>query len=211
MDHKFQKLSTLDFKKVDIGLQKTELIAAYSQLKFNGGFVLATIESSNNPERFKDYMKSLYTSSNECDKKVSMRSVAENVKDFIYHLLGNESLAALDIYLGDGEEFLIIDSPYDSLDEFRKLAFAELTKAQLEKRLFQKIISGSIYDDWKVSEEQTLNMMRDFINQLFPKDDDFRFFSFQQWGNFMIGLFEGFIFLNIDKGQLTFFAIDDYD
>jgi hypothetical protein len=30
-------------------------------------------------------------------------------------------------------------------------------------------------------------------------------------GNFMIGLFEGFIFMDIDRGQLTFFAVDDYD
>ncbi len=58
MDDKFQKLSTLDFIKVDIGLQSTKLIKEYSQLKFNGGFVLATI-GSHDPEQFRDYLKLL--------------------------------------------------------------------------------------------------------------------------------------------------------
>lgn len=210
MGHRFQKLSTLDFKKVDIGLHKTELISAYSQLKFNGGFVLATIES-NDPEKFKDYLEFLYPSQDEWSMGVNTRPAAENVKDFIYHLLGNESLADLEIYLGNGEEFLTIDPPYNSLDKFRKLGFTELSKKELEKRLFIKSIAGSIYDDWKISNELTLEMINDFTNQLFLKGDQFRSIYFEQWGNFMIGLFEGFIFLNIDKGQLTFFAIDDYD
>lgn len=209
MNYKFKELSVFDFKKVDIGLQSTKLIKEYSQLKFNGGFVLATI-GSHDPEQFRDYLKSLYPSSDECDMNIKTGSEAD-IKDFIYHLLGNNSLADLDIYLGDGEEFLTIDPPYDSLDEFRKLAFAELTKAQFEKQLHQTVLRASIYDNWKVSEEQTLEMISDFIDHLFPKEGNFRIFSFQQWGNFMIGLFEGFIFLNIDRGQLTFFARDDYD
>lgn len=206
MDNKFQELSTLDFKKADIGLRETELIKEYSKLKFNGGFVLETIECYNS-EKFRNHLKSISPFTNDC----AMKPTADDIKDFMYYMLGNQSLTDLGIYLGNGEEFLLIDPPYDSLEEFRKLAFSELSGSEMKKRLFHTIIKASIYDDWKIPGELTSKMINDFINRLFPEDSHFRIFYFQQWGNFMIGLFEGFIFMDIDRGQLTFFAVDDYD
>lgn len=211
MDNRFEELSTLDLKKVDIGLRETELMEGYSQLKFNGGFVLETLQSSDS-EIFKGYMKTICPSSpSNCDMDGCTGLVTNDVKDFVYHLLCNQSLADLGIYLGNGEEFLVIDSPYDSLEGFRKLAFTELTRKKLEEMLLRNAICCSIYDDWKFSSESTLKMIRDFIDRLFPEGNHFKILYFEQWGNFMIGLFEGFIFMNIDRGQFTFFAIDDYD
>lgn len=208
MDNRFQELSSLDFKKVDIGLKETELIKEYAQLKFNGGFVLATIECRDS-EKFRDYLQSMYPVAN--DMNLNMRSAADDVKDFMYYLLGSQSLAGLEIYLGDGEEFLLVDPPYDELEEFRKLAFAELSENEMKKRLLQTVIRSSIYDDWKVSGEQTSKMINDFIDRLYRKSSNFMTLEFQQWGNFMIGLFVGFIFIDFDRGQITFFASDDYD
>ncbi len=208
MDNRFHELSFLNFKKVDIGLRETELIKEYARLKFNGGFVLATIECCDS-EKFRDYLHSMYSVTDAMH--LNMRSAADDVKDFMYYLLDSQSLAGLDIYLGNGEAFLSVDPPYDELEGFRKLAFAELSENEMKKRLLQTAIKSSIYDDWKVSAEQTSKMINDFSSRMFTEDSHFRTLYFQQWGNFMIGLFEGYIFIDINRGQITFFAVDDYD
>jgi hypothetical protein len=100
MDNKFQELSTLDFKKADIGLRETELIKEYSKLKFNGGFVLETIECYNS-EKIQESFKIHISIPNDC----AMKPTADDIKDFMYYMLGNQSLTDLGIYLGNGEEF----------------------------------------------------------------------------------------------------------
>lgn len=210
MDNRFQELSTLDFKKADIGLWETELIKEYAKLKFNGGFALATIECCDS-EKFREYLQSMYPVPHDGNMDLSVRAASDDIRDFMYYLLHSQSLAGLEIYLGNGEEFLSVDPPYDALEEFRKLVFTELSGNELKKDLFQTVIKGSIYNDWKVSAEQTSKMISDFTCRIFTEDSHIRTFYFQQWGNFMIGLFVGYIFVDIHRGLITFFAVDDYD
>ncbi|MFC4163091.1 hypothetical protein ACFOWU_05485 [Epilithonimonas zeae] len=208
MENKYNKILDIEFKEVDIGLEKTEFIQEYSKLSFNGFFFVKSIESENT--ELKSYLNSIHKPLEDFDINISFQSASIDAKDFIFNLIKNKSLKKLSLSFYDEDDYLTIDSKYDSFENFRKLYISELNKIKLQKRLYQIANEGSIYDKWNISDRLTSKMIDDFIGNLFD-NNNYRIFELSDWNGFDMGWYVSFLFINLEKSQITFFAKDDYD
>lgn len=104
--------------------------------------------------------------------------------------------------------FYLRDEWLNSVESFKK-SFKEYNLTRLFNTLLEEPIHASGYGTWIHNEEETIKMVDDFVTTLFntKTGDKYRIFSDSQYG--MIGLFVGFIFINITKQEISFFVKDD--
>ena len=109
------------------------------------------------------------------------------------------------------EDFFNIIEKYDSAEKFKTLSIYELDKNKFGRRLYEEAKEGSIYDDWLISDRQTETMVSEFINKLVDGNNTYRMFEYENWGDYIMGYFLGFIIINVENAQITFFVKDDFD
>ena len=211
MANKYQKINELTFCEVETELQKSDFIKEYSKLIFNDGFLFKTIEAQEK-EIFSKLSNQLHEITEDFDINRKFQKASKDVNDFIYFLINNESLKANKWGIHeDDDNFLEIIEEFKSLEKFRNLHIYELNTIKLQRGLREIGKSGSIYNDWSLSDRQTEKIVNEFVINLFEKNNSYRIFEFSKWGEYIMGFFIGFIFINISKAQITFFAKDDYD
>lgn len=209
--NKYQKIKEINFCEIETELQKSDFIKEYSKLSFNDGFLFKTIET-NEKEIFIDLSSQIFKPKEDFDVNIRFQKASKDVNDFIYFLINNESLINKNWGIHeDDDNFLEIIEEFKSLENFRNLSIYELNTIKLQRRLREIAKSGSIYDDWILPDRQTEKIVSEFVNSLFKKDEKYRIFEYENWGDYIMGYFIGFIFINISKAQITFFVKDDYD
>jgi hypothetical protein len=208
MENKYKKVADFEFSEINIGLEETEFIKEYSKLIFNGFFFIKTIES--NQEEFRNYLNSIHKPLEDFDINIPFQSATSDAKDFIYHLINNETLRRISLYFYEDSDFFTIATQYTSLENFRKLPIAEMNKLKLQRYLFEIAKEGSVYEEWKSSDRLTSKMINDFLVKLF-QNDNYRIFNIGDWSGYDMGFYICFLLIDLDKGQITFFAKDDYD
>ncbi|WP_312342416.1 hypothetical protein [Chryseobacterium binzhouense] len=208
MENKYRKLADIEFSEINIGLEETEFIKEYSKLTFNGFFFIKTIES--NYDEFRNYLNSIHKPLEDFDINIRFQSSTIDAKDFIYHLINNESLKNISINFNAEGDFLKIAPKYSLLEEFKKLSIAELNKLKFHRYLFYIVKQGSIYEEWGLSDRLTSKIINDFIENLF-QNSNYRIFEIEDWSGYDMGFYVCFLLIDLDKAQITFFAKDDYD
>lgn len=207
MKNKYNELRDFVFKEVDIGLEETEFVKEFSDLRFNGFFFVKTVSTDNS--KLKEHLNSIHTGRDIFVGKIFFNAAAEDTKDFIFNFIKNKSLKKLNLSFYQDDDFLSIAPENNSLDNFRKLPLFEIDIEQLKKRLFEISKKGSIYRHWNLSDLLTTKMINDFINNIFDHKEC-RIFELTDWSGFDEGMYEGFIFINLNKAEITFFAKDEY-
>jgi len=209
--NKYQKIKQISFDEINTDLQESKFIEEYSKLSFNDGFLFKTIEAKEK-DAFKEISNQILRLNEDSDVNIKFQKAHRDVNDFLYYLITNESFVAKKWGIHeDDEDFLEIAAEFKSLENFKNLTICELNTIKLQRRLCEIAKSGSIYDDWTLSDSLTEKIISEFVNSLFQKKEEYRIFEFQNWGDYIMGLFNGFIFINISKSQITFFVKDDYD
>ena len=207
----YQKIQEIHFEEINVAYDKSEFIIEYSKLSFNEGFLFKTIEAREK-NTFKKVVKSLPKIKNSCDVNIKFQKANECVNDFLYFLISNNSLKSEKWGLNEDEnDFFEIVDDYNSLEKFKKLFICELNEIKLHRRLYEVAKIGSIYDNWKLNDRKTEVLINELINVMIPKNKEIRVFELEKWGDSLLGLFKGFLFVNISDCQITFFASDDYD
>jgi hypothetical protein len=210
-DHPYQQLYDLSFTEIETGLEKTDFIVAYSALSFNDGFLFKTVEP-NAKEPFREIVNRIAKPLEELDFNIPFQRATPDANKFLFHLINNESLKLKKWGLHeDDTDFLETTAEYNTEEKFQTLGIYALNKNKLQHRLYTEARQGSIYTKWKIPDGRTEKMIHAFIDAAIPQGDNYRAFEFQKWGNYIMGFFVGFILINLDKGQLSFFAKDDYD
>jgi hypothetical protein len=209
--NKYQKIKEISFDEINTDLQKSKFIEEYSKLSFNDGFLFKTIEAKEK-EIFKELSNQILKLNENFDVNIKFQKASKDVNDFLYYIITNESLIAKKWGIHeDDEDFLEIVDEFKSLENFKNLTICELNTMKLQRRLYEIAKSGSIYDDWTLSDRLTEKIISDFVNSIFQKNEEYRIFEFENWGDYIMGFFDGFIFINISKSQISFFVKDDYD
>jgi hypothetical protein len=208
---KYKHLYELTFTETNSGLEKTDFIIEYSKLSFNDGFLLKTVEPDSK-EKFSEILSTVPKPVEKLDFNIKFQRATLDVNNFIFHLINNKSLKLKKWGLHeDDSDFLEIIDSYNTEEKFQTIGIYELNKNKLQNRLYTEARQGSIYDDWSISDGRTEKMIHEFTDYAIPNGANYRAFEFENWGDYIMGLFIGFIIINIDKGHLTFFAKDDYD
>lgn len=209
--NKYQKIKEIIFFEIETYLQEFDFIKKYSELSFNDGFLFKTIETTEK-ETFIDLSSKIFKPKEDFDVNLRFQKASKDVNDFIYFLINNESLINKKWGIHeDDDNFLEIITEFKSLENFRNLSVYELNKIKLQRRLREIARSGSIYDEWTLNDIHTEKIVSEFVDNLFTKNEKYRIFEFENWGDYIMGYFIGFIFINISKAQITFFVKDDYD
>jgi len=209
--NKYQKIKEISFDEINTDLQKSKFIEEYSKLSFNDGFLFKTIEAKEK-DIFKEISNQILKLNEDFDVNIKFQKASKDVNDFLYYIITNESLIAKKWGIHeDDEDFLEIVDEFKSLENFKNLTICELNIMKLKRRLHEIAKSGSIYDDWTLSDRLTEKIVSDFANSIFQKNEEYRIFEFENWGDYIMGFFNGFIFINISKSQISFFVKDDYD
>jgi|GEM_PF-2415804 len=209
--NKYQKIKEINFCEIETELQNSDFIIEYSKLSFNDGFLFKSIETKEK-EFLNNLVNQIHRLKEDFDVNHKFQKASNDVNDFIYFLINNDSLKAKKWGIHeDDDDFLEIIEEFKSLEKFRNLSIYELNTIKLERRLSEIAKSGSIYDDWTLSDRRTEKIVGEFVNNLFKKEEKYRIFKFENWGDYIMGFFIGFIFINISKSQITFFVKDDYD
>lgn len=209
--NKFKKINEINFDEINSDLQKTKFFEEYSKLSFNEGFLLKTIEAKEK-DIFQEIANQIPKLNEFYDVDQKFQKASNDVNDFLYYLITNESLIIKKWGIHEADEdFLEIVDEFKPIEKFRNLTICELNLINLKRKIQEIATSGSIYDNWTFSDSLTEKIVSEFINSLFQKNDAYRIFQYTKWGNYLIGLFDGFIFINISKSQITIFAKDDYD
>lgn len=209
--NKYKKIKEISFDEINTDLQKSNFIEEYSKLSFNDGFLFKTIEAKEK-DIFKEISNQILKLNEDFDVNIKFQKASKDVNDFLYYIITNESLKAKKWGIHeDDEDFLEIVDEFKSLENFKKLTICELNTMKLQRRLHEIAKCGSIYDDWTLSDRLTENIISDFVNSIFQKNEEYRIFEFENWGDYIMGFFNGFIFINISKSQISFFVKDDYD
>lgn len=207
----YQKIKEINFYEIGTELHESDFIIEYSKLNFNDGFLFKTIEVQEK-ETFRTLSNQIPKLKEDFDVNQKFQKASKDVNDFIYFLINNESLKAIKWGIHeDDDNFLEIVEEFKSLEKFRNIPIYELNTIKLQRRLHEIAKYGSIYDDWLVSDRRTEKIVSEFVNNLFEEDDKHRIFEYDNWGDYIMGFFIGFIFINISKAQITFFVKDDYD
>ena len=211
LDNKYKYLYDLTFTETISGLEKTDFIIEYSKLSFNDGFLFKTVEPDSK-EKFTEILNSVSNPVEKLDFNIKFQRATLDVNNFVFHLINNESLKVKKWSLHeDDSDFLEIIDSYNTEEKFQTIGIYELNKNKLQNRIYTEARQGSIYDDWTISDGRTEKMVHQFIDSVIPNGDNYRAFEFENWGDYIMRFFIGFIIINIDKGHLTFFAKDDYD
>jgi hypothetical protein len=207
----YQKIEEINFCEIKTVLQKSDFITEYSKLSFNDGFLFKTIEVEEK-EIFSTLLNQIPTLNEDFDVNQKFQKTSKDVNDFLYFLINNKTLKAKKWGIHeDDDNFFEIVEEFKSLEKFRNIPIYELNTIKLQRRLREIAKSGSIYDDWLISDNRTEKIVSEFVNNLFKEDDKYRIFEYDNWGDYLMGYFIGFIFINISKAQITFFVKDDYD
>lgn len=209
--NKYQKIKEVSFDEIKTELQKTEFVVEYSKLSFNDGFFFKTIEAKEK-DIFKEISTQITKLNEDFNVNIEFQKASKDVNEFLYYLIKNESIIAKKwgIHEDDKDFFKIVDE-YNSLENFKKLTICEHNTIKLQRRLNTIAKSGSIYDKWTLSDGLTQKIVSDFVNSMFQKNEEYRIFEFDKWGDYIMGFFNGFLFMNISKSQISFFVKDDYD
>ena len=208
---KYRELLNFEFDEIDIEIQETQFIINYSQLSFNDGFLLKTI-TVNNKEHLKFILNNITKPNYKFDINNKFQPADKDVNDFLYNLIKNDHLREKKWGINEqDEDFFNIIEKYDSAEKFKTLSIYELDKNKFGRRLYEEAKKGSIYDDWLISDRQTEKMVSEFINKLVDRNSTYRMFEYENWGDYIMGYFLGFIIINVENAQITFFVKDDYD
>lgn len=209
--NKYRELLNFKFNEIDIGIQETQFIINFSQLSFNDGFLLKTI-TTKNTEDLKFILNNIIKPNYNFDINKKFQPADKEINEFLFNLIKNDHLRNKKWGIHeDDEDFFNIIEKYDSSEKFKTLSIYELDKNKLGRRLYEIAKEGSIYHNWLISDRQTEKMISEFINKLIDKNNTYRLFEYENWGDYIMGFFRGFIIINVENAQITFFVKDDYD
>lgn len=207
-------MKDLIFVELDnASLESTDFIKAYSKLVFNHGFIFKRVGSlpQESLQKFIARLnKEIIDVPIQNTGEVKKMDANQDVHDFIFDLLTNINIKNSNWRYNDDEQFTFIKPEYNSRESFRKLGLFEIDPFELKNTLFHIAHLGSAYDNLKESEEEIIQMIDDFVNELELAKDNRVILATQPWGNFCIGLFFSAIFI-LRESDLIIFAVDDYD
>ncbi|MCA6068639.1 hypothetical protein JI747_015770 [Chryseobacterium sp. RG1] len=207
MENKYKELADFEFNEIDINLKETEFIKEYSNLNFNGFFFVKTVKTDN--LRLKEYLNSVNKNRSGFERKAPFEIATDDAKDFIFNFIKNKSLKKLHLSFYKDDDFVSITQEYNSLEDFRKVPIFDINIKQLKKQLYEIAKRGSLYKHWNLSDSFTNKIISDFINILFD-NKKCMIFKLADWSGFDEGLYEGFMLINLNTTQITFFAKDEY-